>query len=202
MISSCAPPGVCALQVLSFLLLWHSALSCHSKPAAMLFTCSPPGWFFISLPSPPSLCLSVCPLPTSSSDRMNLPRPPCPTPSPSSPQPCAPSPTSPDEFPMNVKQAYKAFAAVPRSLAVLEPPQVGCDAWTESGSQPEPHAVMSAWSHPGPSTLELLHVGGGGLVTCCDVWNALIFFFPLSTGVPSFSLSVQVHSSIRGEYCD
>uniref|UniRef100_A0A3B4F0M6 Protein scribble homolog n=1 Tax=Pundamilia nyererei TaxID=303518 RepID=A0A3B4F0M6_9CICH len=40
-------------------------------------------------------------------------------------QPRAPSPSSPDEFPMNVKQAYKAFAAVPRSLAVLEPPQVG-----------------------------------------------------------------------------
>ncbi|XP_032359917.1 protein scribble homolog isoform X22 [Etheostoma spectabile] len=37
--------------------------------------------------------------------------------------PRAPSPTSPDEFPMNVKQAYKAFAAVPRSLAVLEPQQ-------------------------------------------------------------------------------
>nr|XP_043895015.1 protein scribble homolog isoform X12 [Solea senegalensis] len=37
--------------------------------------------------------------------------------------PRAPSPTSNDEFPMNVKQAYKAFAAVPRSLAVLEPPQ-------------------------------------------------------------------------------
>ncbi|KAF0024901.1 hypothetical protein F2P81_021782 [Scophthalmus maximus] len=37
--------------------------------------------------------------------------------------PCAPSPTSPEEFPMNVKQAYKAFAAVPRSLAVLEPSQ-------------------------------------------------------------------------------
>uniref|UniRef100_A0A3B4YT45 Protein scribble homolog n=1 Tax=Seriola lalandi dorsalis TaxID=1841481 RepID=A0A3B4YT45_SERLL len=37
--------------------------------------------------------------------------------------PRAPSPTSPDELPMNVKQAYKAFAAVPRSLAVLEPPQ-------------------------------------------------------------------------------
>ncbi|XP_051796744.1 protein scribble homolog isoform X1 [Acanthochromis polyacanthus] len=37
--------------------------------------------------------------------------------------PRAPSPTSPDEFPMNVKQAYKAFAAVPRSLAVLELPQ-------------------------------------------------------------------------------
>uniref|UniRef100_A0A8C5I2Q7 Protein scribble homolog n=1 Tax=Gouania willdenowi TaxID=441366 RepID=A0A8C5I2Q7_GOUWI len=40
-------------------------------------------------------------------------------------QPRAPSPISPDEFSMNVKQAYKAFAAVPRSLAVLEPPQVG-----------------------------------------------------------------------------
>ncbi|XP_033964578.1 protein scribble homolog isoform X2 [Pseudochaenichthys georgianus] len=40
--------------------------------------------------------------------------------------PRAPSPTSPDEFPMNVKQAYKAFAAVPRSLAVLEPPQDQC----------------------------------------------------------------------------
>ncbi|XP_028289678.1 protein scribble homolog isoform X18 [Gouania willdenowi] len=38
-------------------------------------------------------------------------------------QPRAPSPISPDEFSMNVKQAYKAFAAVPRSLAVLEPPQ-------------------------------------------------------------------------------
>ncbi|XP_075903820.1 protein scribble homolog isoform X15 [Nelusetta ayraudi] len=37
--------------------------------------------------------------------------------------PRAPSPTSPDEFPMNVKQAYKAFAAVPRSLAAPEPPQ-------------------------------------------------------------------------------
>uniref|UniRef100_A0A8C2ZHS9 Protein scribble homolog n=1 Tax=Cyclopterus lumpus TaxID=8103 RepID=A0A8C2ZHS9_CYCLU len=39
--------------------------------------------------------------------------------------PRAPSPTSPDEFPLNVKQAYKAFAAVPRSLAVLEPPSPG-----------------------------------------------------------------------------
>ncbi|XP_054607416.2 protein scribble homolog isoform X18 [Nothobranchius furzeri] len=37
--------------------------------------------------------------------------------------PRAPSPSSPDELPLNVKQAYKAFAAVPRSLAVLEPPQ-------------------------------------------------------------------------------
>ncbi|XP_023182531.1 protein scribble homolog isoform X6 [Xiphophorus maculatus] len=44
-------------------------------------------------------------------------------PSPFNSSPRAPSPSSPDEFPMNVKQAYKAFAAVPRSLAVLEPPQ-------------------------------------------------------------------------------
>ncbi|KAM6953296.1 protein scribble homolog [Aplochiton taeniatus] len=35
----------------------------------------------------------------------------------------APSPSSLNEFPMNIKQAYKAFAAVPHSLAVLEPPQ-------------------------------------------------------------------------------
>ncbi|XP_062335088.1 protein scribble homolog isoform X4 [Osmerus eperlanus] len=38
-------------------------------------------------------------------------------------QPRAPSPASPDEFPLNIKQAYKAFAAVPHSHAVLEPPQ-------------------------------------------------------------------------------
>ncbi|XP_027860510.1 protein scribble homolog isoform X5 [Xiphophorus couchianus] len=44
-------------------------------------------------------------------------------PSPFNSSPRALSPSSPDEFPMNVKQAYKAFAAVPRSLAVLEPPQ-------------------------------------------------------------------------------
>uniref|UniRef100_A0A8C5I5U2 Protein scribble homolog n=1 Tax=Gouania willdenowi TaxID=441366 RepID=A0A8C5I5U2_GOUWI len=48
-------------------------------------------------------------LPTTSLQKVNRPR--------------APSPISPDEFSMNVKQAYKAFAAVPRSLAVLEPPQ-------------------------------------------------------------------------------
>uniref|UniRef100_A0A672J086 Protein scribble homolog n=1 Tax=Salarias fasciatus TaxID=181472 RepID=A0A672J086_SALFA len=91
----------------------------------------------IILPSPPCLCLSVClsVVPSSSSSlpssaffyHMNpssLPPPPPPPtlPAPSL-QPRAPSPTSPDEFPMNVKQAYKAFAAVPRSLAVLEPPQ-------------------------------------------------------------------------------
>ncbi|XP_066536281.1 protein scribble homolog isoform X1 [Hoplias malabaricus] len=37
--------------------------------------------------------------------------------------PGAPYPDSFDEFPINIKQAYKAFAAVPHSLAVLEPPQ-------------------------------------------------------------------------------
>lgn len=40
-------------------------------------------------------------------------------------QPRAPSPDTFNEFPINVKQAYKAFAAVPHSMAVLEPPQVG-----------------------------------------------------------------------------
>uniref|UniRef100_A0A8C9S0Q9 Protein scribble homolog n=1 Tax=Scleropages formosus TaxID=113540 RepID=A0A8C9S0Q9_SCLFO len=35
----------------------------------------------------------------------------------------APSPRSPDDFPINIKQAYKAFAAVPPSLALLDPPQ-------------------------------------------------------------------------------
>lgn len=40
-------------------------------------------------------------------------------------QPRAPSPDTIEEFPLNIKQAYKAFAAVPHSLAVLEPPQVG-----------------------------------------------------------------------------
>ncbi|CAL9698179.1 unnamed protein product [Knipowitschia caucasica] len=37
--------------------------------------------------------------------------------------PRAPSPSSPADLPMTVKQAYKAFAAVPRSQAVLESPQ-------------------------------------------------------------------------------
>ncbi|XP_071271383.1 protein scribble homolog isoform X8 [Salvelinus alpinus] len=37
-------------------------------------------------------------------------------------QPRAPSPDTIDEFPLNPKQGYKAFAAVPHSLAVLEPP--------------------------------------------------------------------------------
>uniref|UniRef100_A0A6Q2YPL7 Protein scribble homolog n=1 Tax=Esox lucius TaxID=8010 RepID=A0A6Q2YPL7_ESOLU len=37
-------------------------------------------------------------------------------------QPRAPTSDTIDEFPLNPKQAYKAFAAVPHSLAVLEPP--------------------------------------------------------------------------------
>uniref|UniRef100_A0AAQ6A9R6 Protein scribble homolog n=1 Tax=Amphiprion ocellaris TaxID=80972 RepID=A0AAQ6A9R6_AMPOC len=80
------------------------------------------------------VCLSVLPS-SSSSSSPPPPRPPFtiwtypplhdPSTSPPNLQPRAPSPTSPDEFPMNVKQAYKAFAAVPRSLAVLEPPSPG-----------------------------------------------------------------------------
>uniref|UniRef100_A0A673IWR6 Protein scribble homolog n=1 Tax=Sinocyclocheilus rhinocerous TaxID=307959 RepID=A0A673IWR6_9TELE len=38
-------------------------------------------------------------------------------------QPRAPSPDTHEEYPINIKQVYKAFAAVPHSLAVLEPPQ-------------------------------------------------------------------------------
>ncbi|XP_056317910.1 protein scribble homolog isoform X15 [Danio aesculapii] len=37
--------------------------------------------------------------------------------------PRAPSPDTHEEYPINIKQVYKAFAAVPHSLAVLEPPQ-------------------------------------------------------------------------------
>uniref|UniRef100_A0A8D3DU88 Protein scribble homolog n=1 Tax=Scophthalmus maximus TaxID=52904 RepID=A0A8D3DU88_SCOMX len=71
-----------------------------------------------SLPSTPCVCLSSLPPP------FIIWTPPTLHAFWSSPlQPCAPSPTSPEEFPMNVKQAYKAFAAVPRSLAVLEPSQ-------------------------------------------------------------------------------
>ncbi|TRZ00120.1 hypothetical protein DNTS_020310, partial [Danionella cerebrum] len=37
--------------------------------------------------------------------------------------PRAPSPDTHEEYPINIKQVYKAFAAVPHSLAVLDPPQ-------------------------------------------------------------------------------
>lgn len=205
-ISFCIVPGAYAglsspwfFQLLPFALLWHSSRSCHSKPATM-FTCSPPVFsnavfFFFIIVYPPSLsvCLSVCPLPTSSTYHMNLPCPPYLT-APSSLQPRAPSPTSPVEFPMNVKQAYKAFAAVPRSLAVLEPPQVGRDAWTVSGSQTETHAVMIGCSHPATSSLELTAPCWWG---ACDVlWRVecghlFFFFYPYSpaiilNGVDSF----------------
>uniref|UniRef100_A0AAX7U557 Protein scribble homolog n=1 Tax=Astatotilapia calliptera TaxID=8154 RepID=A0AAX7U557_ASTCA len=97
------------------------------KVSAMLFTCSPPQSsstllvFFIVCPLVHvSVCLSSPPPPLPYRPLPPSLRDPLPT-----LQPRAPSPSSPDEFPMNVKQAYKAFAAVPRSLAVLEPPQVG-----------------------------------------------------------------------------
>uniref|UniRef100_A0A8C7US08 Protein scribble homolog n=1 Tax=Oncorhynchus mykiss TaxID=8022 RepID=A0A8C7US08_ONCMY len=66
-----------------------------------------------------SFFLIVCPSPCSSlpfcsSHFMDPP--------PSQLQPRAPSPDTIDEFPLNPKQAYKAFAAVPHWLAVLEPP--------------------------------------------------------------------------------
>lgn len=117
---------------LSFLA--YSLLS-HMKPAAMLFTCSPPQSsstllvFFIVCPLVHvSVCLSSPPPPLPYRPLPPSLRDPLPT-----LQPRAPSPSSPDEFPMNVKQAYKAFAAVPRSLAVLEPPQVGRAVRTQPG---------------------------------------------------------------------
>lgn len=138
LISSCVVPGVsCHGPNLSrcypSVLLRSASGSGRSDPAAILLASSPPVsqhscfffFFYHRLPSPPSLSLSVC---LSSSHLLNLSPRPChtlhPVPPPSL-QPCAPSPTSPDGFPLSGKQAYKAFAAVPRSLAVLEPPQVG-----------------------------------------------------------------------------
>lgn len=46
---------------------------------------------------------------------------------------------------MNVKQAYKAFAAVPRSLAVLEPPQVGRAARTRPGHNDTSMLCLPGW---------------------------------------------------------
>lgn len=103
--------------------------------AATLLTCSPPQSsltlqdFFppFSLSTFCSVSLFVLPFPCLlyHTDSRSM--------TPTSLQPRAPSPLSPDEFPLNVKQAYKAFAAVPRSLAVLEPPQVGRADWTRAG---------------------------------------------------------------------
>ncbi|TNM96512.1 hypothetical protein fugu_016173 [Takifugu bimaculatus] len=100
-----------------------------SRHVAHLFSSSLQQYcFYHSRPSPPFLSLSVrltvCLYSSHLLDLPHEPTPPSmPHPAPSSLQPRAPSPTSPVEFPMNVKQAYKAFAAVPRSLAVLEPSQ-------------------------------------------------------------------------------
>uniref|UniRef100_A0A8C2I235 Protein scribble homolog n=1 Tax=Cyprinus carpio TaxID=7962 RepID=A0A8C2I235_CYPCA len=79
---------------------------------------------FSSCALPLVLCLSLAvPFFLSSACFSTLP-PPCPQPRPLV-QPRAPSPDTHEEYPINIKQVYKAFAAVPHSLAVLEPPQVG-----------------------------------------------------------------------------
>uniref|UniRef100_A0A8C1E6Y3 Protein scribble homolog n=1 Tax=Cyprinus carpio carpio TaxID=630221 RepID=A0A8C1E6Y3_CYPCA len=58
--------------------------------------------------------------------------------------PSAPSPDTHEEYPINIKQVYKAFAAVPHSLAVLEPPQ---DLYSPrnnvSAKQPSPETPSS-----------------------------------------------------------
>lgn len=85
---------------------------------------------FFSLPAQPCCALPFsliqsCPwsgCPPSPSDPPARFSPLLPTPT---PQPRAPTPPSPDEFPTDIKQAYKAFAAVPHSLAVQPPQQVG-----------------------------------------------------------------------------
>ncbi|MEQ2167039.1 hypothetical protein GOODEAATRI_000135 [Goodea atripinnis] len=116
--------------------VWRQhAVSRHSLMKHNLLSCLSPSWlksmrmssvanslltlcpilnfagFIHCLPSPPCLCLSSLPLLTYGPNLHDS--------SPSVPhlQPRAPSPCSPDDFQMNVKQAYKAFAAVPRSLA-------------------------------------------------------------------------------------
>lgn len=136
------------------------------------------------------MSLSVCPphphplLPLGSFTIWTSPTFHAPPPPPNLPlQPRAPSPTSPDELPMNVKQAYKAFAAVPRSLAVLEPPQVGRAARTRPGHNDKaccadwlvwPRPLMTGAGCPKQSLRRV-----GGPVTCCDVWNAFIVGFVL-----------------------
>lgn len=68
-------------------------------------------------------------------------------------QPRAPSP---DTFEgLNIKQVYKAFAAVPHSLAVLEPPQVG---------QMLLKVVSMSWS---PSSSAWSHILRVGRLSCC-----------------------------------
>uniref|UniRef100_A0A672S0H5 Protein scribble homolog n=1 Tax=Sinocyclocheilus grahami TaxID=75366 RepID=A0A672S0H5_SINGR len=50
-------------------------------------------------------------------------------------QPSALSPDTHEEYPINIKQVYKAFAAVPHSLAVLEPPQTPSSVGRDSPEQ-------------------------------------------------------------------
>ncbi|XP_077085274.1 protein scribble homolog isoform X2 [Siphateles boraxobius] len=58
--------------------------------------------------------------------------------------PRAPSPDTHEEYPINIKQVYKAFAAVPHSLAVLEPPQdLYAPRNNVSAKQPSPEPELS-----------------------------------------------------------
>lgn len=116
-------------------------------------------------------------------------------------QPRAPSPTSPDEFPMNVKQAYKAFAAVPRSLAVLEPPQVGPAARTDRVTTTK-HAVLVS---PRPFTDQAVCAVSGNVLwrveclhrlcctaidchTCVTSWT----IYPLTCGLCTNDVSLYL----------
>uniref|UniRef100_A0A8C1SDK8 Protein scribble homolog n=1 Tax=Cyprinus carpio TaxID=7962 RepID=A0A8C1SDK8_CYPCA len=89
---------------------------------------------FSSCALPLVLCLSLAvPFFLSSACFSTLP-PPCPQPRPLV-QPRAPSPDTHEEYPINIKQVYKAFAAVPHSLAVLEPPQTPSSVGRDSPEQ-------------------------------------------------------------------
>ncbi|KAK1796955.1 hypothetical protein P4O66_008265 [Electrophorus voltai] len=79
------------------LLITHALSSCTSSNRILLLCLllSVPCIFFLSAPSAPAM------------------------------QPREPSPDTFDEFPVTFKRAYKAFAAVPHSVAEPEPPQVG-----------------------------------------------------------------------------
>lgn len=105
-------------------------------------------------------------------------------------QPRAPSPTSPDELPMNVKQAYKAFAAVPRSLAVLEPPQVGRAAWTQLCHNDSSMLCWLVGLALPPSWLEqaILYkacttLGGLWRAVTCGMRSSLAFCTPVQSSV-------------------
>ncbi|XP_030635367.1 protein scribble homolog isoform X1 [Chanos chanos] len=73
--------------------------------------------------------------------------------------PRAPSPDTFEEFPVNIKQAYRAFAAVPHSLAVLDPPK---DLYSQRNNihpkQPSPEVCPSLLNEVFEDEVE----GGGG----------------------------------------